>query len=484
MGHSSNSLAGALVDSTSIAAPSVLIHQSSVISQQPENDEAVETVASGSFAEAHISQSCDPESTTVPRTHYPTIAIDSTSAVPNDASRSRYQPMSYDQLALVPRHDLPNVTPDQMQGKRPSQISGLTQHYHYRPEASGPTLPKRPPVKVRFPSEPDRTRLAKDILKQLGKPIGLVPALPTRRERKERKKLEADTEGTPIHPSTEPAAEVQLVLNLNDAPLPPDPVPDQVVVQSTSPPQEIPVNKPPSLGSPDQHRELAPPNADAIERDVDMDIEPSINPSVPQPSGSPRPIPPQDYTSSLVDPKSVRGEGRSSAAESPPSEPRSSGWIGPPPDAEVIEISDDEGQPVVGAMIVTVEPMEVDGKVAMGRTISKSLSQLSLNGDDTPVSAEMEKNLTEKPLGRRSSQEPVASKDIQFTEKKLQKVQPYVEVPPLPDYARRREGKERAPVGAEDEEGLYGVCMERNWFLTPYSSRRSRTSSCHRLGVF
>jgi hypothetical protein len=128
--------------------------------------------------------------------------------------------------------------------------------------------------------------------------------------------------------------------------------------------------------------------------------------------------------------------------------------------------------------------MEVDGEVGMGGVVSKSLSQLSLDGGDAPVAAELGMDLTDEPLEPRSSQDPVVSKDIKFTEKKSQKVQPYVDVPPLPDYVLQSKGKERAPVEAEDEEGLFRVSVQNNWFLTHYSSRRSGTSSYRRFDVF
>ena len=368
--------------------------------------------------------------------------------------------MHHNQLALVSMRGPSNMIPNLMQGgERGPQTSGLAQYY--RPEASKFVSPKQPPVKVRLPREADRSRLAKDILKQLGKPNGLVPAVPTRREYKERKKAEAKPDDAPIHLPAGSVAEPQPVLDREDAPSLPDSVPGQVAPSTLSKvqPQEGTLNEQPSSGKQDHHRGSVPPGANGIEQDVDMDIQSSSDPLVSRPSVPPRLTPPQDYVPSLTDPGSAQGKQGGSVVESPlPSEPQSSRWIGPPSDADVIEISDDEGQSVTGTAIATVEPMEVDGEIRTGDTVSKSLSQPPLD-DDTPVAVELGKNHTEGPLGLRSPQEPVVSKDIQFTEKKSQKVQPYVEVPPLPGYVRMGKGKERAPVEAEDEEGLYGPCI-------------------------
>ena len=415
--------------------------------------------ASDSLPEVEIPRSRDLEPTTIPQTQatgdahhiltqpslssgippttspHPNVTLYDTSAVPGDASRRGYQP--------IPRDNLSNVVPNKIQGgERRPQFPGFA------------------PVKVRPPREADRSRLAKDLLKQLGKPNGSVPAVPTRREYKQRKKAKAETKGTSTHISTEPMpmGQPQLVLNGDGAPLLSDPVPSQVEPSTlpTNPLQENTPSESLSLGYPGQHRESAPPAADDIEQDVDMDIQSSSDPPVSQPSGSSRPAPPQDLTPSMVGRKPAQDEGERFAITSEPQSPR---WIGPPPHAEVIEISDDEGQPVVGAVVATVEPMDVDGEVGTGGAISNILSL----GDDTPAAVEMGEGLTEEPLDRRSSQEPVVSKDIQFTRKKSQKVQPYVEVPPLPDYVRQIKGKERAPVEVEDEEGLYRASIRRNW---------------------
>lgn len=359
--------------------------------------------------------------------------------------------MDINQLTVVPRRNFPNVIPNLMQEEvRRPQTLGLAQNY--QPGALTPT-PPQPSVKVRLPRDADRSRLARDILKQLGKPTGSAPVVLTRREYKERKKR------TSIHPSIEPAAEPQPALIRDDAPSLPDLILGQVLSSTlpANPPQGNPTNELPSPAYLNQHKESAPPCEHAIEQDVDMDIQPSGDPLVPQPSGAHSPAPSQYLSSSLVDPALAQGKEKS-ARNFPPLGPQSSTRTGPPPDTEVIEISDDEDQHVVGAVTTTVEPMEVDGGVGKGGVISKSLSRLSLDGDDTKVALEMGK----EPLDRRSSQELVVFKGITFTEKKSQKIRPYVEVPPLPDYARQIKGKERAPVVVEEEGGPYEVSVWRN----------------------
>ena len=480
MSHSSNSLAGALVDTPSNGTPLVVTHQSPVVAQPLGNGATVEIGVSDSLPEVETLHSRDHELSTISRTQatgnvlhistqpsspssviltnapYPTTAVYNTSTVLPNAVHQGFQPMDYSQLALVPRSDFSNAAPILVQEERQPTASGFEQYR--QPEASTLTPLQQPPVKVRLPKAADRSRLAKDILKQLGKPTGSVPVIPTRREYKKRKEAQANTEGTTVHPSTEPVVEPQLVLNRDNVPLPLDPVPARVAPGplSTNPFQENLANQSPPIGYPDQHDESAPPDTDAIGQDVDMDIQPPGDPSVPQPSGSSGPVHPQYSTYPSMDLKSAQNkEGGSAAENPPPSEPLSSRCIGPPPDAEVIEISDDEGQPTVSAVMTTADPMEVDGEIGMGRTISKSLSQMSLDGDGTTVAVEMEKDHTEEPLDPRSSQEPVIFKDTHFAEKKSQKVQPYVEVPPLPDYVRKSKDKERTPVEAADEEGLY-----------------------------
>jgi hypothetical protein len=468
MDHSSNSLAGALVDATPNVAPSIVTHKPSVVAESLGNGTVVETKASESLPEAQIPQSRNQGPTAIPRTQvtrdslpiqppslpraipmnppHATTVIYNTSAVPGDVSRPGDQPMNHNQLSLVPRRNFSNAISNLMQeGERQPQTLGFVQHY--QPEASTSAPPRQSLVKGRLPREADRSRLAKDILKQLGKPNGSVPTIPTRREYKKRKKAEAETVGLPVHPSTEPMAEPSL----------PGPVLGQVTPNTSSANQlqENAPNESLSLGYSDQHKESTP-DANGIEQDVDMNIHPSGDPLVSHPLGSPEPTPPQDPTPTLRDPEPAQGKEWGSTAENPPPEVQPSRWIGPPPDAEVIEISDDEGQPVVGTVAATDEPMEVDGEVRMGGAISESLPQSSLVGDDSPVAVEMKEGHTEEQtVDRRSSREPVVSKDIQLTEKKSQKIRPYVEVPPLPDYARQNKGKERAPVEAEDEEGLY-----------------------------
>ena len=444
----------------------------------------VETGAPESLPEAQIPQYRNLEPIPIPRTQttedilptqphpsssiiptnppHATTATYTTSAVPGDASRRGYQPMNHNQLALVPRFNF-SVIPNPMQGAERQPQAFEPVQYH-PPEASTSTPLRQPPVKSRLPREADRSRLARDILKQLGKPNGSVPAIPTRREYKERKKAKAETEGLPVHPSTEPITEPS---NRESAPSVSDPIPDQVLPGPLSSNQlkKNPRSELLSIGYPDRHKEL-PPDAAGVEQDVDMDIH-SCDSLVPRPSTSPRPAPPQDFTPPQRDPELAQVEKGKSTAENPSSELRSSRWVGPPPDTEVIEISDDEGQPAVDVLGSTVEPMEVDGEVKVGGAISKSLSQLSLVGDDNPVEVEMENgHAEEQPPNRRSSQEPVASKDIQLTEKKSQKIRPYVEVPPFPDYVRRGKGKGPASEEAEDEEGSCRVSISRSRFLT------------------
>ena len=431
----------------------------SAATQPLANGAVVETGAPDSLPEAQIPQSRDPEPTTIPQIQ----AIGNTPHIPTQPSPSSgimpTSPTHPTQLALVPRRNFPDAISNLTQGGgRPSQAPGLVQYR--QPETSAYAPPKQPPVRVRLPREADLSRLAKDILKQLGRPNGSVPAVLTKREYKERTRAEAGTKGTSVHPSPEPIAETQLVLNLDEVPPPQDPVPGQAAL-STLPTNQLQENLPHKTllpGYPAQHRISAPPDANGIERDVEMDIQISGDSLVSRSSGSPLSDLPQDSASPLMDPESTQGKEGGSAAKNPPSKPQSSRWTGPSPDTEVIEISDDEGQPVVGAVVATVEPMEVDGEVGIGGAISKNLSHLSPDGGDTPVVVEIE-GRTKEPLDHRSPQEPVVFKDIQFTEKKSQKIQPYVQVPPLPDFVRQNKAKERALVEAEDEEGLHGVSI-------------------------
>jgi len=395
--------------------------------------------------------------------------------------------MDYNQLALVPRRNFSNILPNSMQGEvRQPQPSGWAPYY--QPEASTSTLPKQPPVKIRLPREADRSRLAKDILKQLGKPSGSVPAVPTRREYEARKRAEAEMEATSAQPPAEPVTKPQSVLNHGDPPLTSEValVSDQVAPSglSADPPPVTPAGEPPSLEYPDPDPRSTPQDADAAEQDVNMDVQPPEDPLVPQPPASPKPNLPQDFVPSPVVPESaLDNEGRSAVDHPLPSGAPSSKRSGPPPDVEIIEISDDEEQPAVDATTTTVEPMEVDKEIGTGGPISQSLFELSLDGDHTPVAVETERKRTGKPLGRRPSQDLIGSEDIQLTEKKLQRNRPSVELPPLPEYARQIKGKERAPIQEEDEEGLYEVSILRVLFLTYRSFPRPGTSSCRRLGI-
>ena len=477
VGHSSSSLAGALTDTAS--KPQIVTRKSSVAAQPLGNNTAVEAGEPEPLPEVQIPQSRDQQPATAPRIQaavnaphlfnqlslpssvvpanppYPTTAGRDTSTVPDDGSRRVYHPIDKDQLGLVQRRDVSNVVPNTVQrALHQPQASGWVRHY--QPETSTPTLPKLPSVMVRSPRQADRSRLAKDILKQLGRPSGTAPAIPTRREYKKRKKAEVEMIGASAQPSTEPVVEPQL--NHDEVPLLPEgsPVPDQVPTSAlpANPPQENPVNEPPSLECPDQHTESAPHDTNTIEQDVDMDIQPSGDLLVPQPPIPLRLGPQQDPLSSLVVSESVQDEGTSAANNPPTSETPSSRWSGPPPGTEIIEISDDEEQYVVGEVTAAAEPMEVDREVRVGGAISKSLSRLSLEGDDAPVVVEMGKDPTKEPLELRSSQEPVVSNGKKFTEKKSQKFQPYVELPPLPDYVRQIKGKGRAPAKEDNEEGL------------------------------
>lgn len=476
MNHSSSSLAGALVDATSNVSPLTGPSQPSVVAQPLVDDEVVEIDPPNPPQKAQISQWRIPQPATTSRTQepagvshlsaqpspsiiptsnaYPASADHNTFAISDNAPRQGYRPTEYGKPAVAPRYNPPGAVPGPVHGEAPrTQPSGWASYGQSIPSVftlptpapnlptststlltSTPILRKVPPPKVRLPRQADRFRLAKDILKQLGKPTGAVPAVPTRREYKERKKAAAQKDGASAQPSTEPVVEPQLVLNHDDVPLLPEvvPTPDQVMLptSSSNPPQD-PVDEPPSLGYPDQHIESAPHETNVI--DVDMNIQPSGGPSVPQLPDSPGQGPPKDSVPSPVARESAQDEGGSATNNPPPSEPRSPGWNGPPPDAEIIEISDDEEQPVVGTVTDPVVPMEVDKEVRAGVV-------------------EVEQDRTEEPLDHRSSQEPVVSKGKQITEKKWQKFQPYVELPPLPDYMRRDKGKGRAAVEEENGE--------------------------------
>ena len=346
----------------------------------------------------------------------------------------------------------------------------------------------QPPIKVRLQREADRSRLAKDILKQLGKPSGSVPTVPTKREYEVQKKAEAEMEATSTQSPAVPVTEPPLVLNHDDPPLTSEvvPVPDQVVPSGFSAdlPPVTPAGEPPSLEYPDPDPHSTPQDADTAERDVNMDIQPPDDPLVPQRLASPKSNLPQGSVPSPVVPEPALDREERSAVNHPlPLGAPSSKRSGPPPDAEIIEISDDEEQSTVDPVTTTIEPMEVDEEVGTGGPISQSLFELSLDGDHTPVAVETEKERTKKPPGRRPSQDLIGSEDVQLVEKKLQRNRPSVELPPLPEYARQIKGKERAPVQEEDEEGLYEVSILWVWFLTYGSFPRPGTSSCRRLGI-
>jgi len=397
---------------------------------------------------------------------YSTTTNPHTTTVPSSAPRRAYQPVSYNQLALAPRYYVSSVVPNQIQGKVHQPQPSVWMPY-YQPEASTSALPERPPVKVRLPREADRSRLAKDILKQLGKPSGSAPAVPTSYEHEERKKAEAEMEATPVQPATEPAViEPPLLPNHGDPPLPLEilSIPDQVASSDLhmSHPPATPTSEPPLLEYPDPDPQTTSHDIDATEQDVDMDTQPHEDSLAPQPPTSPSSNLPQDSAPSPVVHESAPDMEEMSAVDRaptsiPPSSPRRSG---PPPDAEIIEISDDE-EPAAQVATPTIGPMEVDGGMGAGGAISQSFSELSLDEDNILVAVET-KDRTEE-------QEPISPEDIEST---LQREQPFVELPPLPDYARQNKGKERAPVHEEDEEGLYGVSNWRAGFLTSHSFPR------------
>lgn len=505
-GHSSSSLVVALGDPPSNVTPSAVVRQAHVVARPPEGSAVAQNEVSDVPPEVHITRSRDPAPTPDSRTlaienapsvfaqplsssgitfmnpPYPATVNQHTTAVPNDAARRHYKPMEYNQLAPVPGRNFSNAIPSAIQGRV------LQPQPPGRQKASTSTLRRQSSVKVRLPKEADRSRLAKDILKQLGKPSGSVPAVPTRREYKERKKTGAHMEATSIQPLTKPVvAEPQPLSNHDGPPLSPEivPVPDQV------PPPNLPVNsppatltgEPPSLKYPDLDAGSTTRDADATGEDINMDIQPPDDPLLPQSQVFPRSDPPQEPVPSPVNPKSDLDKEKRSATNQPPiPEFPSLKRNGPPPGAEVIEISDDEEQ-AVDAAINTVEPMEVDEEVGTGGAISQSLSGLSLDGDDTLVAVETEKDRTEELLGRRS-QEAIAPEDLRSAGRKLKKNRPCVEVPPLPDYARQKKGKERAQIQEVEEEGLCGMSVLRVWLLTYYSPPRPRTSSCRRPCIF
>lgn len=498
-GHSSSSLTVALGGPPSNLTPPAVVQQTHVVAQPPEDNAVMQNGASDVLPEVHILQSRDPAPTPDSRTQvvgnapdvftqpsssssitlvnppYPATVNQHTTAVPNGAARGLYKPMEYNQLVPVPGRNSSNSIPNAIQERvLQPQLPG-------RPEASTSTLRRQSSAKVRLPREADRSRLAEDILKQLGKPSGSVPAVLTRREYKERKKIGAHVEATSTQPPTEPVvAEPQPLSNHDGPPLSSEIVP----VQDQVPPPSLPLNslpatltdEPPLLKYPDMDAGSTTRDADATGEDTNMDIQPPEDPLSPQSRVSPRSDPPQEPVPSPVNPKSdLDKEERPATNQSPVPEFPSLKRNGPPPGAEVIEISDDEEQ-------AAVKPMEVD-KVGTGDAISQSLPGLSLDGDGTLVAVETERDRTDRPLGRRSKL-AIDSEDIRSTERKLEKKRPCVEVPPLPDYARQKKGKERAPIQEVEEEGLCGVSILRVWLLTHYSPPRPRTSSCRRPCVF
>lgn len=387
-----------------------------------------------------------------------TTASHDASTVQSDTSRGEYQAIDYSHLALVPSRKLPSIIPSQTQGQvRQQQVHGWVPYYQQYASAS--SLPKQPSVRARLPREADRSRLAKDILKQLGRPSGVVPAVPMIREYRERKKAETKVASASAQPSINPMLQPNPTSNRDDGPLHLEvvPVPDQVVPSVLPEDQslDIQADEPPSLGYPDQDTESAPHDASAPEQDVEMGAQPSEEPLVSQPSGSPRPDPPQDPAPSPVTPGPAQDK-EFVAGKPPPPKPESSKWSGPPADVEIIEISDDEEQP---AVIANAEPMDVDEEVGKNAIISKSLSQLSLDSDDTPVAVEIIEDHATESLGRQSSREFVVSEDMQFTGKESQKNQPSAPLPLPPDLACQSKGKEQAPIEEEEEEGLYEVCI-------------------------
>lgn len=426
------------------------MEQPTVTAQPSEDDATMQTGTSDAAPEAQIPQSHDPGPGTISWTQptgnlprLPTQPSSSSSTIPRnspyhattgDSAYRRYQPLEYNQLALVPGRYYSNVIPHATQGEvSQPQLPGWMAHY--QPETSTATLPKRLPVKVRLPREADRSRLAKDILKQLGKPYGSIPPVPTRYSYEGRKKAAAEIMATSVQP---PAA------------------PDQVASAGSYPnyPPTTPAGEPPLLEYPDPDPDPTHIHSvDATDQDIHMDIQPPEDSLVPQPPTSPRSNPPQDRVSPPVVPDLAPNAGGTPIAERllPSTSPLSK-RSGPPPDAEIIEISDEEEEAVARAITATVEPMEVDEGVEAGASVSQNLSRLSLDGDDTLVAVEVEKDHA-KPLGRRPSQELVVPEDRQPTGRKPLRNQVSVELPPLPEYARQIRDREKALTQEEDEEG-------------------------------
>ena len=215
---------------------------------------------------------------------------------------------------LVPRQYFPKIAPKPTQGQVPQpQLPGWMPPYS--PEASTFILPKRPPTKARLPRDADRSRLAKDILKQLGKPSGSVPAVPTRPRYEDRKVSEARIEAASAQPPAKPVVPELQLSNPDGSPLPPGTarVPDQAAPSSSHAtyPPETPVGDPPLLEYPDTDPDPAHNYTDATEQDVHMDIEPHEGSSV-QPPGLNLP---QDSVSSPVAPGSAPATEEGSTVE-------------------------------------------------------------------------------------------------------------------------------------------------------------------------
>jgi hypothetical protein len=284
-----------------------------------------------------------------------------------------------------------------------------------------------------------------------------------------------------MQPPTKPTApETQMLENRDDRPLPPEAVSaaDQVppsILYAERPPA-TPASEPPLLEYPDPDLDPTPHDADAIDQDIHVDTQPPEDSPVPQPLASSPSNLPRGPVSPPVAPESAPEMEERPTTEPPPAlTSPSSERSGPPHGAEIIEISDDE-EPTLPAIAAIIEPMEVD------EIIETAASELSLDEDETLVAAEIEKGPPKAPLSRQSSQERIDLKGIQFTRRKLQRNQVSVEVPPLPDYARKIKSKKRAPIQEEDEEGLCEVLVWRPRFLTHYSRRG--TPSARRLCIF
>jgi len=444
------------------ATPSTVM-QSNAAVQSLEKDMVALHDAPDIGPEAQVPQSHDPAPTAIPRAQaagdapnlsaqpsspsstipvdqpYPTTASHHTTIVPGEATRKEYRPMEYNQLALVPRQNLYNVIPNVSQLQVPEQHPGWIPYQP--PEASSSALPKLPSTRARLPREADRSRLAKDILRQLGKPSGSVPAVPTRRGYQDRKESETGIGATLVQPTSEFVVPEPRSLNYDGPTLPPGivPVPDQVASGSyaTHPP-ETPIGELPLLEYPDP---------DSDQQDVHMDTQPIDGTPAPQQPAPPGSNPPQDRVSSPVVPGPVPATEGGSTVEHPlPSTPPPQDRRGPPPDAEIIEISDDEEEAANHVATAIAEPMEVDEEVGRGGADSQRLSGLSPAVGDTHLVAETGEGRTMESLSRRPTQELIG--------RKPQKNLVSVELPPLPEYARRNRGKERTPV-EEDEEGLY-----------------------------